>query len=197
MLQTHVKMNEDVIRESFDRLDKDKKGVISRDDVFAALGGEEFDGFDVTKMFEECGAKDTIDYETFSAMMVAKFESGNVTKVTGSWHVDSFEEVKKRKGSVTGCQTVNLSDREHEMAQFEAILTKRGIDLSQFGKGEARTVQDLFLEVQRSECVMGLHQGKFKRMIRVLRVMVWAKTPEGDRVLMEGGQVLEDGRTRE
>lgn len=192
MLQTHVKMNEDVIRECFDRLDKDKKGVIHRDDVYAALGGEQFDGEDVSQLFQECGVKDTIDYDTFQKMMTAKFERGRNSVVAGATHVDAPEEVKKRKGSVTG---LKIADKE--MCQFEAILTKQGIDLSQFGKGEAKTVQDLFWEVQRSECVMGMHQMEFKRMIRVLRVMVWAKTPEGDRVLMEGGQVLGDGRTRE
>merc|ERR1719160_321170 len=83
-----------------------------------------------------------------------------------------------------------------EMLEFEAKLRKGGVDVSLFGKGEAKTVQDLFWEVQKSECVMGMQKGVFKRFLDVLRVELWAKFPDGEKILMEADQELQDGRKR-
>jgi Ca2+-binding EF-hand superfamily protein len=211
MLQTRVQMNEDVIRESFDRLDKEHKGTISKTDLRNALGGQSFDGMDVEQLFTECGVVgETIDYETFNKMMVSKFERDGKANVAGTKSVDTWNKSAKRKNSA-GRNSLSLQDGQTrsfgantftanspEMLEFEATLRKHGIDVSEFGKGEAKSIGDLFWEVQKSECVMGLHKGEFKRMLRVLRLALWVVTPSGEkRVLMEGDQQLQDGRIRE
>ena len=38
-------------------------------------------------------------------------------------------------------------------------LEKYKIDLSKFGVGDTKDWRDLFWEVEKSECVMGMHQG--------------------------------------
>merc|ERR1719428_1453327 len=84
-----------------------------------------------------------------------------------------------------------------EMLEFEAKLRKNGIDVAKFGKGDAKKIEDLFWEVQKSECVMGMQKGAFKRFLDVLRVELWCTFADGDRrMLMEADQELQDGRKR-
>eukprot|EP00746_Dinoflagellata_sp_MGD_P008668 gnl/MRDRNA2_/MRDRNA2_117365_c0_seq1.p1 gnl/MRDRNA2_/MRDRNA2_117365_c0~~gnl/MRDRNA2_/MRDRNA2_117365_c0_seq1.p1 ORF type:complete len:376 (+),score=86.43 gnl/MRDRNA2_/MRDRNA2_117365_c0_seq1:29-1129(+) len=212
MLQTRVQMNEDVIRESFDRLDKEHKGTVSKNDLRAALGGQSFDGMNVEQLFTECGVSgEEIDYETFNKMMVSKFERDGKANVAGAKSVDTWNKsaVRKKEGSGGGARMStdasgarsfggnSFPSNSPEMLEFEATLRKHGIDVDEFGKGEHKSIGDLFWEVQKSECVMGMHKGEFKRMLRVLRLALWSETPSGEkRVLMECDQQLQDGRVR-
>eukprot|EP00746_Dinoflagellata_sp_MGD_P001672 gnl/MRDRNA2_/MRDRNA2_103170_c0_seq1.p1 gnl/MRDRNA2_/MRDRNA2_103170_c0~~gnl/MRDRNA2_/MRDRNA2_103170_c0_seq1.p1 ORF type:complete len:333 (-),score=69.00 gnl/MRDRNA2_/MRDRNA2_103170_c0_seq1:342-1340(-) len=89
-----------------------------------------------------------------------------------------------------------VQTRLKEVVEFEARLKKYGVDIDSFGKGKARSIDDLYWEVRRGESYLGHQNGKFKRLVSVLRLEIWAKTDEGDKLLVHTDERLEDRRVR-
>lgn len=70
-------------------------------------------------------------------------------------------------------------------------LSARGIDLTRWGKGAAKTVSDLWQELQAEESI--LFDAPPRRAVNVVQVII----RRGDRVLMETAQELAGGRRRQ
>lgn len=96
----------------------------------------------------------------------------------------------------TGKEEGEIQERMQEVVDFEARLKEYGVQTSSFGKGKARSIDDLYWEVHRGESYLGHHNGKFKRLVSVLRVEIWANTSAGDKLLVHTDERLEDKRIR-
>ena len=77
-----------------------------------------------------------------------------------------------------------------DVAALAAWLTNAGIPLERWGKGEAKTVADLWHEVSAGETT--LHDDPPRREVRVTQVFI----RRDGRVLMEIEQEMADGRRR-
>jgi hypothetical protein len=75
-------------------------------------------------------------------------------------------------------------------------LQKHGVETSAWGKDQAKSVQELFWEIQKGECILETRKGELKRILTVLRIELWAETCHGKRVLMQCDEQLQDGRVR-
>lgn len=80
--------------------------------------------------------------------------------------------------------------------KLESFLRTNNIPLGEWGKGDAKTVDDLLKEVQASESVLSLRGTKVIREVTSLLLDIYYK--EGSDVwrLVEEKQVFADGRTR-
>ena len=80
-------------------------------------------------------------------------------------------------------------DDEEDFARW---LDEHGLDVSNFGRGEAKTVRHLFDEVRGGKCTLGLCDGSVVRSV----VNTQIKLRHGYKILVEKMQLLEDGRKR-
>jgi hypothetical protein len=77
-----------------------------------------------------------------------------------------------------------------EPQQLADWLAVNGVDTSQWGVGNAKTVADLWLELAQGDCV--LETDPIRRWVEVVRVLFW----QNGRLLLEIEQLLENGRSR-
>ena len=75
--------------------------------------------------------------------------------------------------------------------ELERWLRARGVDLSHWGRGAAKTVADLWAEIRKGESVM--QEEPPLRSVQAVRVVV----RRGDTVLIEARQAFDGGRRRE
>jgi hypothetical protein len=176
------------------------------------MGEDGFEGKNVDDVCKEIGVKPTedINFDRFLEIMTSSASASKASNARvdkqlalpgNTTRGDSI--ARARAGSAArmsrdkkGFGAPPGKAQTPEMLEFEAKLRKNGIDVTLFGKGDAKRIEDLFWEVQKSECVMGMQKGVFKRFLDVLRVELWATFPDGDKVLMEADQELQDGRKR-
>lgn len=69
-----------------------------------------------------------------------------------------------------------------------------GLDISAWGKGEAKSLEDYYKELQAGESVIGIDSHGMYRKISVVKMLI--EDPERG-VLIEDYQILPDGRRRE
>lgn len=78
--------------------------------------------------------------------------------------------------------------------ELQAWLQEQGgVDTTQYGKGQAKTVVELLDEVQNRESVLEIEGGKALRIVNVLSLHILNSRGQ---VLFEEEQVLPDGRAR-
>ena len=77
---------------------------------------------------------------------------------------------------------------------LSALLIKHGINVGEFGKGAAKTVERLFGELKDGECSLLIESGVLTRQVRVavLRIMF----PDGQVLREVFQEFFEDGRRR-
>ncbi len=81
------------------------------------------------------------------------------------------------------------------MEELKALLLKHGINLSDFGKGKAKTLEHLLTEVQDGEAQLIERDGELIRHLEVLNIDVISEVG-GIRWLVEDRQEFADGRRR-
>ena len=80
-------------------------------------------------------------------------------------------------------------------AELRELLTSRGVDVSRWGTGNAKTCASLLEEVTSNETTLRLDNNTVTRELHVMQVAV--RDPRHrDRVLVEASQILPDGRER-
>lgn len=80
---------------------------------------------------------------------------------------------------------------------LETMLRRAGIPLQSWGRGEAKTLGELWRELRVGDCELGEHDGRLERRVRVVQVEIRRPTGDGGTVvLVEAEQVLADGRRR-
>ncbi|KAI8470363.1 MAG: hypothetical protein J3K34DRAFT_260047 [Monoraphidium minutum] len=77
--------------------------------------------------------------------------------------------------------------------ELEAWLAAHGVPTAEYGVGTAKSVADLFEEVQKGESVLQLVEGAPTRAVSVLSLLI---TNDAGQVLTEARQRLPDGRER-
>lgn len=97
-------------------------------------------------------------------------------------------------------QAVELIDFAGSVDDLGNLLAQYGIDVSLWGKGDAKTVKDLYQELQSGEADLVLLSGRkselFRRTIVALINIFYKDTNGGLWVLKESKQVFNDGRQR-
>ncbi len=79
---------------------------------------------------------------------------------------------------------------------LERLLNEFGVKTEEWGKGEAKTVDDFFQEILQGESYLRIDGDGIFRMVEIVRMLVYkALAPE--MYLLEWGQYLPDGRYRE
>lgn len=78
-----------------------------------------------------------------------------------------------------------------------AMLTVKRIDISQWGRGEAKDFDSLVREIQNGECQLARDNGSVLRLANGVTIDVYYTGTTGQKqVLVEERQVFHDGRTR-
>lgn len=85
-----------------------------------------------------------------------------------------------------------------ELIKLEQQLKQAGIDISSWGTGEAKTLEDLKKEIECGETVLVTgKKGELLRKVEVCDANVYYISPEGKKYLLrEDKQVFKDGRVR-
>ena len=78
------------------------------------------------------------------------------------------------------------------LKKLEKILKDNGVDISKWGKGEAKTLNHLLQELIKDECKLEIKDGKVIRIVHALSINVIYK----GEVLKEEYQRFKDGRIR-
>lgn len=74
-----------------------------------------------------------------------------------------------------------------------ALLEKYGVDITLYGKGNAKSIHKLYKEIEEGETSLYDHNNVLIRQITVLILLV----KSGTRVLLEKKQIFSDGQVRE
>jgi hypothetical protein len=87
--------------------------------------------------------------------------------------------------------------RDDSEAELRDLLTSRGVDVSRWGTGNAKTCASLLEEVTSNETTLRLDDtnNTVTRELHVIQVAV-RDSRHSDRVLVEASQILPDGRER-
>jgi len=82
--------------------------------------------------------------------------------------------------------------------ELKNILKKGGVDFSQWGKSETKTLNHLQREIEDRECVLRIgKQGEILREVVIVRVNIFYISKKGKKYhLKEEKQVFKDGRER-
>ncbi len=91
------------------------------------------------------------------------------------------------KTSIVSGESLSRGTTRDNLAEW---LLSNGIDISNWGSGTAKTVDSLLGEINQGEVI--LQDNPPLRVVSIARVLV----TKGDKVLVEGDQLLNDGRVR-
>ncbi len=84
-----------------------------------------------------------------------------------------------------------LNAAAHNLADLERILEQSAIDLALWGVGEAKGAAQLWAEIEKGESTLRLDP--LQRVVEAVSILL----PREERILIEVGQELHDGRFRE
>jgi len=107
----------------------------------------------------------------------------------GSAALALFDEQAALIGSIAGAGAFSNA------TELEAALVAAGIDVSAWGRGAAKGVDDLFEELEREETILQFGSIGVRRWLNVVKVRI---TPPDrpERQLVEARQIFPDGRER-
>jgi len=104
----------------------------------------------------------------------------------------SFQTVLDTTDSADSSATDSCEDRDALLFRTEnelsRLLARVGIDVSLWGQSPAKTLRDLFWEIQKRECELRWNGKNIERYLTVLKIFLHAETSAGSKVLMETGQ---------
>jgi len=80
---------------------------------------------------------------------------------------------------------------------LENLLNEFGVETQQWGKGEAKTVDNFFEEIVQGESYLRVDGESIFRMIEIVKMFISNALKPQNGLLLEWGQYLPDGRYRE
>ena len=83
-----------------------------------------------------------------------------------------------------------------EIENLKMVLAKYRVNVSDFGINEAKTLEDLFEEIQSGETTLIEFKGKLLRTVNYAGIDIYFNDGEGTYVLVENKQVFNDGSER-
>jgi len=122
-----------------------------------------------------------------------KYEWWSQSKVDEAG-VLALDGASKMQGADAG---TGKDDKASEKV-LETQLKDHGIAVEKFGKGSAKTLQQFTHEIQSGSAVLMNDATQFKRLVRVVDVVLLRITaPGGSKYLIETGEKYQDGRSRD
>lgn len=115
------------------------------------------------------------------------------------WKPEQVEEAKILSLDGATKKVDGAAGKDDKAAEkvLETQLRDHGINVDMFGKGEAKTLAQFTAEVQNGSAVLMNDATKFKRLVRVVDVILLRIcAPGGAKYLIETGEKFPDGRTR-
>jgi len=117
------------------------------------------------------------------------------------WSGEKCEAAKIPTAASASKGHVSATERHQRCAsaschEVEKMLVEHGIDVKLFGRGEAKTLEQLASEVQSGSAKLMLDATEHKKLVRVVDIVLLRLRPSGDenRLLIETGEVYPDGR---
>ena len=90
----------------------------------------------------------------------------------------------------------NYPHRSGGLMDLEKYLIKFSIPLNEWGKGYAKTIEHLFLEIESEECSLTEENGILIRNIEFVMCEIFYRKGEKIYKLIEDKQIFKDGRIR-
>lgn len=83
------------------------------------------------------------------------------------------------------------------LQELRQQLEQAGVDISVWGKGEAKTLESLYQELEKGESILQIVDGRLELLRYVVSANVYYTTKDGKKLrLQEDRQVFKDGRIR-
>ena len=76
--------------------------------------------------------------------------------------------------------------------ELKSLLNTYAINTENWGKNDAKTIDDLFREIKSNDCELSIIENKLVRTVKILIVLI----RKDNLILMEKEQILVDGRKR-
>jgi len=115
-----------------------------------------------------------------------------------SYEWTSEDQVKKEKLLDFENLQPAPKDDPMDLAMFRKTLVEHNIDVSQFGVGKAKGIDQLAREVETGASRLMLDAQQHKKLVRVVDIVVLKLRPaDGSRLLVEFKEQFPDGRERE
>ena len=90
----------------------------------------------------------------------------------------------------------NFVEKDH-LQELRQQLEEAGVDISVWGKGEAKTLGSLYQELEKGESILQMVDGKLELLRYVVSANVYYTTKDGRKLrLQEEKQIFKDGRIR-
>jgi len=90
----------------------------------------------------------------------------------------------------------NFVENNH-LQELRQQLEQAGVDISLWGKGEAKTLESLYQELEKGESILQMVDGKLELIRYVVSANVYYVSKDGCKLhLQEDKQVFKDGRIR-
>lgn len=84
----------------------------------------------------------------------------------------------------------------NSIEELKKELHENGIDIAEYGKGKAKSLEHLYDEIRKGESILLVKKGKLMRCIKVVDVRVFYEDKDNLYGLFESAQRFSDGRTR-
>ncbi len=90
----------------------------------------------------------------------------------------------------------NFVEKDH-LQKLRHQLEQAGVDISVWGKGEAKTLEALYQELEKGESFLQVVDGRLELLRYVVSANVYYTTKDGLKIrLQEDKQIFQDGRIR-
>mmetsp|Transcript_82686 Transcript_82686/g.129196 ORF Transcript_82686/g.129196 Transcript_82686/m.129196 type:complete len:865 (-) Transcript_82686:307-2901(-) len=165
-------------------------------------GGQNFDDFVKGEQAKENSADAEGDLvakdkqrrgeaKTYSWWSITRCKQKDVKDVNTSCDVfgkiDEEDPASEQTGDIALTEPSSVEDLRTELKHFK-------VDTSNFGSGQAKSLENLLHELQSLECRLMLRNKKVIRVVDLLLLRL--RTPNG-KILIEESQTFKDGRSRE
>jgi len=124
-----------------------------------------------------------------------------------TYYLDAFTEAKEQTQSLDEARPLlsrvdsDMKDRSRRMSfeEFKELLQTHHVDLSKFGKGNMKSLQQFYDAVVKEEkCYLQLKSGVLHRFVELVRIHLRFRNSEGKlRELKIFAEIYEDGRERQ
>eukprot|EP00747_Dinoflagellata_sp_TGD_P095108 gnl/TRDRNA2_/TRDRNA2_166350_c0_seq2.p1 gnl/TRDRNA2_/TRDRNA2_166350_c0~~gnl/TRDRNA2_/TRDRNA2_166350_c0_seq2.p1 ORF type:complete len:778 (+),score=217.81 gnl/TRDRNA2_/TRDRNA2_166350_c0_seq2:90-2423(+) len=120
-----------------------------------------------------------------------KFEWWDNNKVTSSG-------ILKMEGVAIASADAKGDQNKESLGVFANMLKEHGIDPNKFGKGQAKTLEQMSGEVHSGAARLMLDATEHKKLVRVVDiVLLRLVTPKQGKILVESAEMYPDGRKRQ
>jgi serine/threonine protein kinase len=179
----------DALTDAQDRFNRGEKNCVSMEEQLAkAKNAPQNDSSDadvVAKDKQRQGEAKT--YSWWSVERCQELKVPDVeTDCKSAGQINEDDPAQEGPGDIALTEPSTVKDLREELLAFK-------VDVSKFGKGDAKTLEQLFHEIESMECRLMLRANKVIRVVDLMALRV--RTPTA-KILVEQSQKFPDGRDR-